>query len=290
MATQNPIESEGTYPLPEAQVDRFLMKILVDYPTPGEEAAVVGRSLRRAGRRPRVPQRSPTSSATRARPQTVLVDREVIGYAVALADATRHPGGARPRRPRAADRVRREPARADRAGPGGARAGAAARPRPRRRARTSATSPPTCCATGSCSPTTRSARASPSTQLLERDPGRRPRAARRPRRLMPARRRPGGRPRARRERARPLRSQPPAARQGPGPMPRALLDALDVGDQPAGRAHAARRPARGRRRPRHRARAAAPVRARRRRPPHRRRRERAHRRRRTCACTCPSAR
>src|ERR1700761_7298504 len=45
MATQNPIESEGTYPLPEAQVDRFLMKILVDYPSSGEEAAVVGRSL-----------------------------------------------------------------------------------------------------------------------------------------------------------------------------------------------------------------------------------------------------
>src|ERR671910_1394364 len=45
MATQNPIESEGTYPLPEAQVDRFLFKLLVDYPTVGEEAAVVGRSL-----------------------------------------------------------------------------------------------------------------------------------------------------------------------------------------------------------------------------------------------------
>src|ERR1700733_14104267 len=45
MATQNPIESEGTYPLPEAQVDRFLMKILVDYPSVGEEAAGVGRSL-----------------------------------------------------------------------------------------------------------------------------------------------------------------------------------------------------------------------------------------------------
>src|SRR3979409_2655712 len=45
MATQNPIESEGTYPLPEAQVDRFLMKIVVDYPSLGEEAAVVGRSL-----------------------------------------------------------------------------------------------------------------------------------------------------------------------------------------------------------------------------------------------------
>src|ERR1700745_3013599 len=46
MATQNPIESEGTYPLPEAQVDRFLMKIIVDYPSLGAEAAVVGRSLR----------------------------------------------------------------------------------------------------------------------------------------------------------------------------------------------------------------------------------------------------
>src|SRR5204863_527674 len=45
MATQNPIEAEGTYPLPEAQVDRFLMKVLVDYPSLGEEAAVVGRSL-----------------------------------------------------------------------------------------------------------------------------------------------------------------------------------------------------------------------------------------------------
>src|SRR6201989_1133339 len=45
LATQNPIESEGTYPLPEAQLDRFLMKIGVDYPTLGEEAAVVGRSL-----------------------------------------------------------------------------------------------------------------------------------------------------------------------------------------------------------------------------------------------------
>src|SRR3954463_10399471 len=45
LATQNPIESEGTYPLPEAQVDRFLMKVIVGYPTPGEEAAVVGRSL-----------------------------------------------------------------------------------------------------------------------------------------------------------------------------------------------------------------------------------------------------
>src|ERR671914_9864 len=43
LATQNPIESEGTYPLPEAQVDRFLLKLLVDYPTVPEEAAIVNR-------------------------------------------------------------------------------------------------------------------------------------------------------------------------------------------------------------------------------------------------------
>jgi len=45
LATQNPIESEGTYPLPEAQTDRFLMKLVIDYPDTGEEASIVGRSL-----------------------------------------------------------------------------------------------------------------------------------------------------------------------------------------------------------------------------------------------------
>ena len=90
MATQNPIESEGTYPLPEAQLDRFLMKILVDYPTTGEEAAVVGRSL---GDEPDVRERLSLADLERyaAATRSVLVDREVIGYAVALADATRHP-------------------------------------------------------------------------------------------------------------------------------------------------------------------------------------------------------
>src|SRR5947207_1131454 len=90
MATQNPIESEGTYPLPEAQVDRFLMKILVDYPSLGEEAAVVGRSLGEPAEvreRLTLDQLERFSQACRA----VLVDRDVIGYAVALADATRNP-------------------------------------------------------------------------------------------------------------------------------------------------------------------------------------------------------
>jgi MoxR-like ATPase len=92
MATQNPIESEGTYPLPEAQVDRFLMKILVDYPSVGEEAAVVGRSL---GVPAVVRERLSLDDLRRyaAAAETVLVDREAIGYAVALADATRHPAG-----------------------------------------------------------------------------------------------------------------------------------------------------------------------------------------------------
>jgi MoxR-like ATPase len=90
MATQNPIESEGTYPLPEAQVDRFLMKIVVGYPTPGEEAAVVGRSLQ-----PPVAIRECLTLAdleahSRAT-KTVTADRAIIGYAVSLADATRHP-------------------------------------------------------------------------------------------------------------------------------------------------------------------------------------------------------
>ena len=90
LATQNPIESEGTYPLPEAQLDRFLMKLMVDYPTTGEEAAVVGRSL---GEVPEIRQRLELPALERyaAATHAVLVDRDIIAYAVALADATRHP-------------------------------------------------------------------------------------------------------------------------------------------------------------------------------------------------------
>jgi MoxR-like ATPase len=90
LATQNPIESEGTYPLPEAQVDRFLFKLLVDYPSLGEEAAVVGRAI---GPPAIVRERVGTAELERYRgvAQGIFVDREVIGYAVALADATRRP-------------------------------------------------------------------------------------------------------------------------------------------------------------------------------------------------------
>jgi MoxR-like ATPase len=91
LATQNPIESEGTYPLPEAQVDRFLMKILVDYPAPGDEAAVVNRSLDPVRI---VEERLSVEDLVRFRAAAaeVIVDREVVDYAVALADATRRPG------------------------------------------------------------------------------------------------------------------------------------------------------------------------------------------------------
>src|SRR5436309_1416240 len=86
LATQNPIESEGTYPLPEAQTDRFLMKLVVDYPDTGEEAGIVGRSL--AGF-PVPNERLALHELARYREaaEAVFVEREVIGYAVSLADA-----------------------------------------------------------------------------------------------------------------------------------------------------------------------------------------------------------
>jgi len=91
LASQNPIESEGTYPLPEAQVDRFLMKVVVDYPTPSEEATVVERVI---GALPEVEERLSVDELLRYREavRRVYVDRGVVEYAVDLADATRRPG------------------------------------------------------------------------------------------------------------------------------------------------------------------------------------------------------
>jgi MoxR-like ATPase len=90
LATQNPIESEGTYPLPEAQVDRFLFKVLVDYPTLGEEASVVGRSLR-PPEDVQVRLSMPELERFQRAAQEIFVDREVVAYAVQLVDGTRHP-------------------------------------------------------------------------------------------------------------------------------------------------------------------------------------------------------
>ena len=91
MATQNPIESEGTYPLPEAQVDRFMFKLLVDYPAARDEVAVVERSLAGGGEAREV--LSPAALARHQRAaQAVYVDRRVMEYAVALTTATRERG------------------------------------------------------------------------------------------------------------------------------------------------------------------------------------------------------
>jgi MoxR-like ATPase len=95
VATQNPIESQGVYPLPEAQLDRFLFKLLVPYPSAEEEAAIVRRFGERSG-----PQRpadfgivtvadSATLAAAQAAVKTVTLSEEVLGYTVALVRATR---------------------------------------------------------------------------------------------------------------------------------------------------------------------------------------------------------
>jgi MoxR-like ATPase len=91
MATQNPIESEGTYPLPEAQVDRFMMKVLVRYPSSTEEHAIVERALTPAA----VTQAIVTPEdlvRMQAAVQQVYVDPAVVDYAVRLVAATRAPG------------------------------------------------------------------------------------------------------------------------------------------------------------------------------------------------------
>jgi MoxR-like ATPase len=90
MATQNPIETEGTYPLPEAQVDRFMMKVLVDYPTEEEEFVIAQRVTG-----PAIEVQAVADTAMLAALQRecrgVYVDPSLVGYAVKLVGATRQP-------------------------------------------------------------------------------------------------------------------------------------------------------------------------------------------------------
>lgn len=90
MATQNPIETEGTYPLPEAQVDRFMMKVLVDYPTDEEEFVIVQRVTG-----PRVEPNAVATTdqlaALQRECRQVYVDPSLVQYAVKLVAATRRP-------------------------------------------------------------------------------------------------------------------------------------------------------------------------------------------------------
>jgi MoxR-like ATPase len=93
MATQNPIETEGTYPLPEAQIDRFMMKVLVDYPSQEEEFAIVDRVTRSLEHGSAVA--SPEQlNDLQAECRKSYVDPALIGYAVRLVGATRDPEAA----------------------------------------------------------------------------------------------------------------------------------------------------------------------------------------------------
>jgi MoxR-like ATPase len=93
LATQNPIESEGTYPLPEAQVDRFMLKILIDYPEHDEELTIVQRQL---VAQPQLREMLSLADlqALQAAVFDIYVDPAIVSYAVALATATRRPEAA----------------------------------------------------------------------------------------------------------------------------------------------------------------------------------------------------
>jgi MoxR-like ATPase len=90
MATQNPIETEGTYPLPEAQVDRFMMKVLVDYPSEEEEFVIVERVTGPAHETAAVASTEQLRELQREC-RKGYVEPSLIQYAVRLAAATREP-------------------------------------------------------------------------------------------------------------------------------------------------------------------------------------------------------
>jgi MoxR-like ATPase len=90
MATQNPIETEGTYPLPEAQVDRFMMKVLVGYPTEEEEFVIVQRVTGAATEVAAVATTDQLAALQREC-RKGYVDPSLVQYAVRLATATRDP-------------------------------------------------------------------------------------------------------------------------------------------------------------------------------------------------------
>jgi MoxR-like ATPase len=93
LATQNPIESEGVYPLPEAQRDRFLMKVLVDYPSPAEEAEIVRRMGVDPPRAHEVLSPADVIALQRSADE-VFVHNALVDYVVRLVGATRDPAGA----------------------------------------------------------------------------------------------------------------------------------------------------------------------------------------------------
>ena len=91
MATQNPIEQEGTYPLPEAQVDRFMLKIKIDYPKPEEERKVLDMALDGTVRRVQPVLTQEDIFGMQAVVQRIYVDEQLKEYILRLVQATRDP-------------------------------------------------------------------------------------------------------------------------------------------------------------------------------------------------------
>lgn len=91
MATQNPIEQEGTYPLPEAQVDRFLLKVIINYPKKEEEKLIIRQNI--SGERTEVKPVLKTEDIIDARKivQQVYIDEKIERYIVDIVFATRFP-------------------------------------------------------------------------------------------------------------------------------------------------------------------------------------------------------
>ena len=95
LATQNPIDQEGTYQLPEAQLDRFLLKVRVDYPTPAEERTVLDRMATSKPNLDVTPVIQITQIAnSRALVNAIHMDDKIKDYIVSIIQATRHPAGA----------------------------------------------------------------------------------------------------------------------------------------------------------------------------------------------------
>ena len=92
LATQNPIEQEGTYPLPEAQVDRFMLKVVIDYPSKAEEQLIIRQNTQELAFKP-IHQVASTSEILRAKElvRQVYVDEKVENYILDIVFATRFP-------------------------------------------------------------------------------------------------------------------------------------------------------------------------------------------------------
>ena len=91
LATQNPIEQEGTYPLPEAQVDRFMLKIVVSYPKKDEEKLIIRQNI--TGEFPKPDQILTSEDIIKARElvKEVYIDERIENYIVDIVSATRNP-------------------------------------------------------------------------------------------------------------------------------------------------------------------------------------------------------